>query len=283
MTSPLTPDDQALAAEFALGLLDAEGQRLAAEREAASPVFAAEIALWRRHFSAFDRTTPMATLPPDLWSRIEARLDEARATTAATTAGTTAAASRTARAFDEQPSLETSRAANLREQGRLPITSGEAAADARRRLFNWVWNNLAVWRIGALAATAAALVIAAGLGTQLQQARSAPVLVAILQTPDNRSAAIVNAFADGRTELVPLTSFTVPAGKVLEVWTLWDRQVGPRSVGLLAAMASSRLRLDSLPLGADQLFEITLEPAGGSPTGRPTGPVLAIGRTAQRI
>lgn len=272
MTSTLTPDDQALAAEFALGILDETESRRAAEREAASPDFASEVARWRRHFSGFDRTTPMATLPPDLWRRIEARLDTAPV-----------AAARAAPAFDEQPSLETSRAAQLREQGRLPITSGEAAADARRRLFDWLWNNLNFWRLGGFAAAAAAIVITMGLGSQLQQARSAPVLVAILQTPDNQTAAIINAFADGRTELVPLTSFTVPAGKVLEIWTLWDRQIGPRSVGLLQAMSSSRLKLGNLPLGANQLFEITLEPTGGSPIGRPTGPVLAIGRTAQRI
>ena len=28
-----------------------------------------------------------------------------------------------------------------------------------------------------------------------------------------------------------------------------------------------------------QLFEITLEPENGSPTGRPTGPILYVGRT----
>lgn len=262
--SPITPEYQAIAAEFALGLLDAADMARAEARINTNPEFAAEVERWRRHFSGFDRTTPMATLPPDLWSRIEAKLDDSHP-------------------IVSEPSLETSRAAELRERGRLPITSGEAAADSRRRLFDWVWNSLNFWRIGGLAAAAAAIVITMGLGSQLQQARSAPVLVAILQTPDNRTAAIVNAFADGRTELVPLTTFTVPAGKVLEVWTLWDRQVGPRSVGLLAAMSSSRLKLDNLPLGANQLFEITLEPAGGSPIGRPTGPVLAIGRTAQRI
>jgi len=259
----LPPELQALAAEHALGLLPPDEDARAIERARANPAFAAEIERWRQHFSGFDRTTPMATLPPDLWNRIEARLaDEELA---------------------REPSLETSRAARLREEGRLPITSGEAAADARRRLFGLIWNSLAFWRIGGLVAAAAALVIAMGLGSQLQQARSAPVLVAILQTQDNRAAAVVNAFADGRTELVPLTTFTVPAGKVLEVWTLWDRQVGPRSVGLLQAMASTRLRLDNLPLGPDQLFEITLEPEGGSPIGRPTGPILAIGRAAQRI
>jgi anti-sigma-K factor RskA len=254
-----SPAWASLAAEHALGLL-LDGDALAAEaRMEREPAFAAEVARWRHHFSAFDRTAPMASLPPGLWQRIEAKLADAPAT---------------AGELLQEPTLETSRARELRAQGRLPITSGEAAADARRRLF---------WRIGGLVAAAAAIVIAAGLGTQLQQARSAPVLVAILQTPDNQAAAVVNAFADGRTEMVPLTTFSVPAGKVLEVWTLWDRQVGPRSVGLLAAMASSRLRLDNLPRGEGQLFEITLEPAGGSPTGRPTGPVLAIGRAARSI
>jgi len=42
-----------------------------------------------------------------------------------------------------------------------------------------------------------------------------------------------------------------------------------------------QLDLEALPdTVADQLFEITLEPATGSPTGRPTGPVLFKGNTA---
>ena len=34
-------------------------------------------------------------------------------------------------------------------------------------------------------------------------------------------------------------------------------------------------------LEAQQLFELTLEPEGGSPLDRPTGPVLFLGRTVQ--
>ena len=47
-------------------------------------------------------------------------------------------------------------------------------------------------------------------------------------------------------------------------------------------MAPSRCRLvafDDVTAEADQLFELTLEPEGGSPIGRLTGPVLFIGRT----
>jgi anti-sigma-K factor RskA len=43
-----------------------------------------------------------------------------------------------------------------------------------------------------------------------------------------------------------------------------------------------RVRLDQLPaLQPDQLFEITLEPPAGSPTGRPTGPIQFIGRAVK--
>jgi anti-sigma-K factor RskA len=35
--------------------------------------------------------------------------------------------------------------------------------------------------------------------------------------------------------------------------------------------------------GPDQLFEITLEPRTGSPTGRPTGPILYKGLTAPTL
>jgi anti-sigma-K factor RskA len=45
---------------------------------------------------------------------------------------------------------------------------------------------------------------------------------------------------------------------------------------------SLKLALDTLPpVEEDQLFEITLEPATGSPTGKPTGPVLYIGKAVK--
>ena len=70
-------------------------------------------------------------------------------------------------------------------------------------------------------------------------------------------------------ELVPLESIEVPHNHALQIWTLWDRAVGPRSVGLVHQAHSVRLNLENLPNpGPNQLFEITLEPATGSPTGR---------------
>lgn len=108
-------------------------------------------------------------------------------------------------------------------------------------------------------------------------------MVAVLLTDTNIAAAVVNTFADGRVELLPLQDIGVPQGGALEIWTLWDRAVEPRSVGLIDRARAVPFRLGNLPLGADQLFEITIEPATGSPTGRPTGPIVAKGLTARRL
>ena len=105
-------------------------------------------------------------------------------------------------------------------------------------------------------------------------------MVAVLLDGD-KPGAVVQAFADGRVVLVPLTAVDVPAGRAIEVWTLPSRERGPVSVGLMDRARTLPLSLKDLPATKpDQLFEMTLEPATGSPTGRPTGPVLFKGNTA---
>lgn len=150
------------------------------------------------------------------------------------------------------------------------------------RIAQW-WNNLWLWRGAAFAGVAVAVLLAIGLVVALDRARRQPVMVAVLLTDTNIAAAVVNTFADGRVELLPLQDIDVPQGRALEIWTLWDRAAGPRSVGLIDRPRAVPLRMDNLPLGADQLFEITVEPEAGSPTGRPTGPIVAKGLTARRL
>jgi anti-sigma-K factor RskA len=71
----------------------------------------------------------------------------------------------------------------------------------------------------------------------------------------------------------------VPEGRAIEVWSLPSCERGPVSVGLRDRARTLQLSLKDLPR-PDQLFELTLEPATGSPTGRPTGPVLFKGNIA---
>lgn len=146
-----------------------------------------------------------------------------------------------------------------------------------------LWESLAFWRNGALAA-AAALLLAIGIGRFGDQSPVQPVYVAVLQNDAGQSAAVVNAFADGTVMLVPIQTIAVPQGRIIEVWTLQDRAQGPVSVGRMDQVRTLKLDLKTLPkAGLGHLFEMTLEPAGGSPTGKPTGPILAKGLAAQRL
>jgi anti-sigma-K factor RskA len=148
------------------------------------------------------------------------------------------------------------------------------------RLAAW-WESLSLWRFYGLAASAALVLLAIGTAQLARQAAQAPVLVAVLLSDQNQPAAVVNAFRDGRTELLALSALKAPEGKSLQVWTLWDRERGPVSVGLLEAMRNVELSVEGLPRpAAAQLYEVTLEPAGGSPTGRPTGPILMKGNAS---
>jgi anti-sigma-K factor RskA len=142
-----------------------------------------------------------------------------------------------------------------------------------------LWESLPLWRAAGLVATAAALVLALALAAASRRGNE-PVYVAVLMTDAATPAAIVNAYRDGRAELIPLEPIPVPEGKALQIWTLWDRERGPVSIGLLDRARSVPLGTERLPeTRADQLFEITLEPKQGSPTGRPTGPILMKGLT----
>jgi anti-sigma-K factor RskA len=160
------------------------------------------------------------------------------------------------------------------------LAPGAAPPQDRAGLLTRWWNSLPALRAAALAASLAALLFAIGLGAAIRVARQQPVMVAVL-LDGSRAGAVVHTFADGRHVLLPLTSIEVPAGRALEVWTLPSRERGPVSVGLMDRARTLTLSLKDLPATRpDQLFEITLEPATGSPTGRPTGPVLFKGNTA---
>ncbi|NWG23927.1 MAG: anti-sigma factor [Pseudorhodoplanes sp.] len=169
------------------------------------------------------------------------------------------------------------------------IATPPAARDSEPGMLARFWNSLGALRAASVAGALAALLLAVVSIGSLQYARQEairkPIYVAVLVSdPSKEPGAVVNAFADGRVEMIPLTEINVPEGRALEIWTLWDRQVGPRSVGLLQRARATQLNLENLPrTGENQLFEITLEPATGSPTGRPTGPVLFKGTTSRTL
>ena len=132
-----------------------------------------------------------------------------------------------------------------------------------------------------MAAGLATIVLAGGLIRETSKPPTQPIYVAVLQTSEGRSAAVVNAFADGSVTLVPIETIGVPEGRILEVWTLQTREQGPVSIGRMDKARTVKLDLKTLKRpDVGHLFEITVEPTGGSPTGKPTGPILMKGLTS---
>lgn len=144
------------------------------------------------------------------------------------------------------------------------------------------WNNLAFWRGFSAAGFACALAL--GMALAIYQP-SSPRYMVVLATPEGHSPGwVVQASNSRRLTLKALGSFEVPEGKALEFWTKADDWDGPVSLGLVEPGQPIQISLDDLPpLEENQLFEITLENYGGSPIGRPTGPIQFIGRAVTPI
>ncbi len=133
------------------------------------------------------------------------------------------------------------------------------------------------WRSMAISAMAASLILAVGLAWSVTRTVE-PLVVAVLLNEAGEVQAVVEDFGNNTASVRLLTEFTVPADRTMQVWTLPSRDMGPMSLGLLEGAHSATLHSPALPKPQDtQLYEITLEQAGGSPTGRPTGPILAKG------
>ena len=81
-----------------------------------------------------------------------------------------------------------------------------------------------------------------------------------------------------RAVIIRPVSATLPEGKTYQLWIASD-QLGPapKSLGLLESASAPTTRslgeFDPALL-RDATFGISLEPEGGSPTGRPTGPAI---------
>ncbi|MGV1917785.1 anti-sigma factor [Rhizobium sp. 22-785-1] len=148
-----------------------------------------------------------------------------------------------------------------------PVTVRQVAND----------NSARRWKFATFASLAATLLMAVGLFYTLTRSVE-PLVIAVLVNDKGDILAVVEDFGNEEASVRLLADFAIPRDKTIQVWTLPSRDVGPVSLGLLDDGRSSSLQAPSLPKPrADQLYELTLEQSGGSPTGRPTGPILAKG------
>ncbi len=127
----------------------------------------------------------------------------------------------------------------------------------------------------ALAAGLAALLLVPRFITQPQD--FAPAVV--LNAGQQGSGQWIVSMDSGKRHLrlTPLNPQTLAVANSLQLWAISPGEK-PRSLGLVAAEKPTELAVNSMTLAQGMTIAISLEPAGGSPTGLPTGPVLYSGQ-----
>lgn len=144
------------------------------------------------------------------------------------------------------------------------------------------WDNLRVWRWTTAAALAACLLLSIFVLQQAPQP-TAPSILARLQQDDGGTLFTATAAADGRSVLFVPTRSVQWQDKTAQAWLIGADGV-PRSLGLLSADAAVALEIPaalSEAVASGATLAVSLEPPGGSPTGLPTGPVVAKGKLLQ--
>jgi anti-sigma-K factor RskA len=111
-------------------------------------------------------------------------------------------------------------------------------------------------------------------------------LVAVLQQDPTTPAFLVSIDPASRTLTVRRVSAAPEPGRSYELWLISNKYPAPRSLGLVDA---GEFTARALPAGFDAdtiktaSYAISLEPAGGSPTGAPTGPILFKGQMVESL
>ena len=235
------PEDDTLAAEYVLGLLSGEELRAARERASSDAAFAEEIARWRGRLGSLNAEIEQVAPPAGLWARIEKAL-------------------------------------------RPPAAANDDLRDLRR--------SVRLWRSGFGAMTA--LVAALALVLVLQPASrtgpaplpgpsAAPPMVAMLG--DGGAMKVVASWDPDARQLVLAVAGDMAdtPGKSYELWVI-PSGGQPRSLGTMPSGKRMHMRLAETIAGLlrqGATIAISVEPRGGSPTGAPTGPVVASGALSQ--
>lgn len=144
------------------------------------------------------------------------------------------------------------------------------------------WRQLAFWRgltaLGAVAVVSLSVLLAS-------PGPATPPIVVVLNAPAPAPGApaitpasfVASISGDGRAMVTrPITNVSVQSDRSLELWAI-QGSLPPRSLGVISAQGATVVRRGKVLEGADTLA-VTLEQTGGSPDGKPKGPVVFVGK-----
>ena len=236
-------EDVDLAAEYALGVLDGSERRAVQRRIERDDHFAADVDAWNERLGPLYDTIKPVEPPSGLWPRIAGELSRMR---------------------------------------RLGSSGVSVARDKGRRV-SGIWQWIGLSGMGLAAASLAALIVVSGNLVDLGGVPTdsgETILAGTLANDQGEALFTVVFYREDEHNVATLIPVTRQSddGKVPELWLVPTGGAAPRSLGLLHSSQPVLLDIADLAAGEpNAAFAVSLEPPGGSQTGKPTGPVVAHG------
>jgi anti-sigma-K factor RskA len=275
-----TEDHIALAAEYALGTLDADERVRVETMMSVDKEFTALVEAWERKLGVLNQMVGSVEPRAELWDKIRtaARLSDPQLPLV----------------LPQTPPPAAPIAAAAVEQSNVV----EFSRQARR------------WRGIATAATALAAALVALVAVQVTNpdllpeglrpksppqrvvqvpapAPPAPAqYVALLQRDSSSPAFILTVDAGTKNFTVRRVGATPEPGKSYELWLVSDKLQRPRSLGVIGGNDfTSRRALASYDTDTvnKATYAVTVEPEGGSPSGQATGPIVFTGKLIETV
>jgi len=265
-------DREGFAAEYALGTLDSDERAQAEALLLLDSEFAAEVQRWERRLGELNVLVAQVEPPAPLWEQIKARV---------------------AAAGPGEPM-------RLPEVAVVPATAAAPGAeiiDLTSRVRRWRTLTAVT---AALAACLVGVVVARDLRPDLMPAGLRPnsqvverviekevvrevpsarpaQFVAVFQKDEQSPAFVMSVDVDKRIVTVRQVAAERLADKSYQLWIATAPGAAPQSLGVLGndefTVKATLAAYDPAVIN-NATFGISLEPLGGSPTDRPTGPVI---------
>jgi anti-sigma-K factor RskA len=280
-------DHIALAAEYALGTLNADEREQVESLMSVDKDFTAIVRAWEYRLGALNQMVGSVEPSPEVWDRIKTAIGVSEPQAPLALPG--ALASPPPVAFEAvAPAMPADNSNVIR-----------LSRQSRR------WRNMATFTTAVAAALVALIAVGAYRpdlvpdairpkpGTQVVEVKTPPVqappsaqYVAVLQKDGGSPAFILTVDGASRNFTVRTVGAQPEPGKSYELWIVSDKLQGPRSLGVIGGDEfTTRPVLSGYDpeVVKQATYAVTVEPPGGSPTGVATGPIVFTGKLVEAV
>ncbi|WKA29966.1 anti-sigma factor [Bradyrhizobium roseum] len=293
-------DHIALAAEYALGTLDADERTQVETMMAVDTEFAAIVQAWEYRLGALNQMVGSIEPRPVVWENIKAAIGQS-------------AGQQVPLVLPKAPPAEPVVEPVTAEPAAQPAAASPVTVDTANDNFNIIQLTGRVRRLRSIAtvATALAAALVGMLAVQVYRPEALPEAlrpkpriqtvevrvpapspvpsaqyVALLQGSPGAPAFILTVDAATKNFTVRKVGADAERGKSFELWLISDRLPQPRSLGVIGGSDfTARPVLAGFDAGTinTATYAVTVEPAGGSPTGQPTSAPVYTGKLIETV